>query len=758
MPASSSADSVDFAPVTTRLTVALVGNPNSGKTTLFNALTGLRQKVANYPGVTVEKKTGFFRTQHGEEAGVIDLPGTYSLLPQSPDEEVARDVLLGLIPGTPRPDVVVCVVDASNLERNLYLVSQVLELGLPAVVALNMTDQAAAHGDTIDVPELARRLGVPVVPMQANAREGVAELRVALSGRVRAPEFAALSLPSLVEQAVESLRWELPNALELPPTATRAALVLLLSDDQTERLAEGFGWAHLTPRFRQSRAALLSKVENWQDDAIGARYGRIGEICAGVLKRGEAGEGGVAPSFTDRLDGVLLHPVWGWLVFLGLMALLFTSIFTLASYPMDAIKWGFDKLAALVQGGMPPGDLRSLVSDGIVKGVGSVVVFLPQILILFLFIGLLEDSGYMARAAFLMDRLMAGVGLHGKSFVPLLSSYACAVPGIMATRTIEDPRDRLATILVAPFMSCSARLPVYALMISLLFPAETASAGSKALVLLGMYALGTVTAFVFAWLFKRTILRGKPTPLAMELPPYRRPSWRTVGAGMFDRAKAFLRRAGTVILALSVILWALSYYPRGQDAKPDERLAESYAGRFGKAIEPVLTPLGFNWKLGIGLIGAQAAREVFVSTMAVVYAVGDEDEKAPANPPDATKPGEAKPAADSGIAAGAAVTTAPIAKVDSPKPAEDEDETRMKGVADAMRADRWPDGRPVFTPLVALTVMIYFVYSLQCFSTVATARRETNTWRWPLFMFAYQTGFAWLAAFAFYQVGRMLGY
>ena len=756
MPSLALSESADLAPVATRLTVALIGNPNSGKTTLFNALTGLRQKVANYPGVTVEKKTGTFRTQHGEEAGVIDLPGTYSLLPQSPDEEVARDVLLGLVPGTPKPDAVVCVVDASNLERNLYLVSQVLELGLPAVVALNMTDQAAALGHAIDAEELARRLGVPVVPIQASARVGLAELRVALSGRLRAPAYKPLPLPELVEQAVESLRWELPNALDLPPTATRAALVLLLSDEQTGRLAEAFGWAHLTPRFRQSRAALMAKVPGWQDDAIATRYGRIGEICDGVLTRAEAGEGGMAPSRTDRIDGVLLHPVWGWLAFLGLMALLFASIFTLASYPMDGIKWCFDKLAALVQVSMPPGDLRSLVSDGVVKGVGSVVVFLPQILILFLFIGLLEDSGYMARAAFLMDRLMSGVGLHGKSFVPLLSSYACAVPGIMATRTIESPRDRLATILVAPFMSCSARLPVYALMITLLFPPETASAGAKGLVLLGMYALGTLTAFAFAWLFKRTLLRGKPTPLAMELPPYRRPSWRTVGTGIYDRAKAFLRRAGTVILALSVVLWALSYYPRGQDAKPDERLAESYAGKFGKAIEPVLSPLGFNWKLGIGLVGAQAAREVFVSTMAVVYAVGGEDEKPPETGP---KPAvEAKPSvADSGIAAGPGVAPAPK-KEDDKKPEADEDETRMKGVADAMRADRWPDGRVVFTPLVALTVMIYFVFSLQCVSTVATARRETNTWRWPLFMFAYQTGFAWLAAFAFYQVGRMLGY
>jgi len=406
----------------------------------------------------------------------------------------------------------------------------------------------------------------------------------------------------------------------------------------------------------------------------------------------------------------LIHPVWGLLIFLSIMAVMFTSIFTFANYPMDGIQWLFNHAADWVKVNMAPGDLRSLVTDGVIAGVGGVVKFLPQILILFLFIGLLEDSGYMARAAFIMDRVMSGVGLHGKSFIPLLSSYACAIPGIMATRTIENPKDRLATILIAPLMSCSARLPVYALMIATLFPADDVPAWEKAAILMGMYALGTLTAFVFAWLFKRTILRGRPMPLVLELPPYRRPSWRTVLHGMWDRANAFIRRAGTVILGLSIILWALAYYPKSGSDKPEEQLAQSYAGRVGKVLEPALEPLGMNWKIGIGLIGAQAAREVFISTMGVVYAVGGDE-----------------------TAGG--------------------DEVNTDSLRKALLADKWPDGRIVFTPLVCLTIMIYFVYSMQCISTLAVMRRETNTWRWPVFAFVYMTAFAYLAALAFYQLG-----
>ncbi len=707
-------EEIDVAPeIQTELaTVALIGNPNSGKTTLFNALTGLRQKIANYPGVTVEKKIGVFMTQHGREARMIDLPGTYSLTPQSPDEAVTRDVLLGVLPDTPRPDRVVCVVDAANLERNLYLASQVIELGVPTIIALNMIDLAQTNGDTIDVAELSRRIGVPVIPCSANTRAGLAELRIALSAPAGAPPDWKVPLPPLVDQSLEMIRTELPPNHHLGFAQIRAILILLLTDERADRLVVGLGWEHMRHRFRTARASLLEKLPTWQEDSIGARYGRIGEICEGVLRRG-ADAVDAKTSFTDRADAVLIHPVWGWLIFLTIMGLMFTSIFTLANYPMDGIKWLFGQAGEWVSTALPPGDLRSLITDGVIKGVGGVVVFLPQILILFLFIGLLEDSGYMARAAFIMDRVMSGVGLHGKSFIPLLSSYACAIPGIMATRTIENPKDRLATIMVAPFMSCSARLPVYGLMIATLFPTDDVPAWQKAGLLMGMYALGTLTAFAFAWLFKRTILRGRPLPLVLELPPYRRPSLRTVLQGMLDRAKAFIRRAGTIILGLSILLWALAYYPKSGAEKPDDQLAQSFAGRMGKFIEPALVPLGLNWKIGIGLIGAQAAREVFVSTVAVVYSVGGADNNA---------------------------------------------EAGTDSVRKALLEDKWPDGRLVFTPLVCLTIMIYFVFSMQCIATLAVVRRETNTWRWPVFLFFYMTGFAYLASLVFYQVGTRLGY
>lgn len=625
------------AVVSTNLTFALVGNPNCGKTTIFNALTGLRQKIGNYPGVTVEKKVGSFFTQHGEKRDLIDLPGTYSLVPQSPDERVTRDTLLGLQSDTAAPDRVICVLDASNLERNLYFATQVLEVGLPAIVVLNMMDMAAAKGEKIDVALLSEHLGCPVVAATANHSDGLLALRLALSQPVQ------------------------PN---------------------------------LHPRTD------FSDSENVSEEAISARYDYIGQIANGVTSYSDVH----ADDRTDKLDAVLTHPVWGWVVFLGLMGFMFWSIFTFASYPMDFIDAAFSKLAGFIQNTIPTGDLRDLLTDGVIAGVGGVMVFLPQILILFLFIGLLEDSGYMARAAFIMDRVMSRVGLHGKSFIPLLSSYACAIPGIMATRTIESPRDRLATILVAPFMSCSARLPVYGLMISTLIPGGTASAGQKAGLMMLMYLLGTAAAFFFALLFKRTFLRGEPPPLVLELPPYRLPGLFTVLQHMLSRAKAFLTRAGTLILGLSILLWFFSTFP-----KTDAGLSGSFAGRVGHFIEPVLTPLGFNWKIGIGLIGAQAAREVFVSTMGIVYSIDGADKN-----------------------------TEPL---------------RL-----ALLRDHWPDGRPVFTPLVAICIMVFFVFSMQCIATLAVVKRETNSWRWPAFQFFYMTTFAYVATFVLYQAGRALGF
>jgi ferrous iron transport protein B len=440
---------------------------------------------------------------------------------------------------------------------------------------------------------------------------------------------------------------------------------------------------------------------------VSSRYDAIGRIAADVVLHGDA----QGPSPSDKIDAVVTHPVFGWLVLGAVMTLIFLSIFTLAEYPMNFIDQHVAGLANRVKDAMPPGDLRDLITDGAIAGVGGVVIFLPQILILFFFIGLLESTGYMARAAFIMDRLMSRVGLNGKSFIPLLSSYACAIPGIMATRTIEDPKDRLVTILVAPLMSCSARLPVYLLMIAALVPGDRVPLATKVGIMLLMYALGTFGAFAFAWLFKRTLLKGAPPLMIMELPPYRVPGLKDVALQMLERGGIFLRRAGTVILGISIVLWFLAAYPKAPDsATPTEQLAGSFAGRAGHLLEPVIKPLGFDWQIGIGLISSFAAREVFVSTMGVVFNAQSEDD-------------------------------------------EDTEPLRL-----AMLKATWPDGRPLFTPLVCFTLMIFYVFAMQCMSTIAIVKRETNGWKWPLFQTAYMTGTAWILSLIVFQGGRALGF
>lgn len=621
--------------------IVLAGNPNSGKSTIFNALTGLRQKVANYPGVTVEKKTGQFRGLHGEAMEAVDLPGSYSLDSRSPDEAIAADILTGKRKDHEAIHAVVSVVDASNLERNLYLTLQLIEQGLPVVVALNMMDVVEAQGARLDAEALSRHLGVPVIPMAASKGRGFVELKTALSRAVPA----------------------------------------------SRRPSSAGG--------RESAGT------------IEARYRKIREICDRVILR-PADQGG---TLTERIDSVVTHRVWGWVVFLAVISLVFYSIFAIASWPMDMIEAGTSAAGFWLSGHLPDGLLRSLLVDGVVAGVGGVIVFLPQILILFFFLGILEDTGYMARAAFIMDRVMAKVGLHGKSFIPLLSSFACAIPGIMAARTVDNPKDRLATILVAPLMSCSARLPVYALMIALLLPQGEASAWERAGVMLGMYLLGTTAAFLLAWLFKKTLLRGGSSMLVLELPPYRMPSLWTIVLRMWERARVFLSQAGTVILALSIVLWALVSFPRSSDpdALPSEALAHSAAGWVGRAIEPAIAPLGYDWKIGIGLIASFAAREVFVGTMAIVYNVGDDD--------------------------GGGETLREI-----------------------LSSQQRPDGQPVYTPLVCLSLMIFYVFAMQCMSTLAVVRRETNSWRWPIFQFLYMTTLAYGLCFLVYQGGLLLGY
>ena len=698
---------------------AVVGNPNSGKTTLFNALTGLRQKVANYPGVTVEKKSGQFIGQHGEKVELLDLPGSYSIGGHAPDERITRDVLLDLRQDTPRPERILCVIDASHLERNLYFITQVLELGLPTVIALNMVDVAMAQGTPVNAARLSEELGVPVIPVQATRRETLLPLRLALSRATIPKTTWAPELPSAWTRAADhvSSHWpghgpEDARRPRDPQVRVKSSLLLAATEQESAALASELGAGAALSAVLTQRAQLDREHPEWREAIVAARYDRIGKLC-------HAAQGGLiamGDKLTQRLDDLLTHKAWGWLVFFGMMILMFVSIFTIASYPMDWIAAGFDAAAQWIRGVMPAGDLRDLLTDGIVAGVGGVVVFLPQILILFFFIGLLEDTGYMARAAFLMDRVMNRVGLHGKSFIPLLSSYACAIPGIMATRTIENPKDRLVTILVAPFMSCSARLPVYALMIAALWPGESASVWTKGALMMGLYLLGTSAALFYAWLFKKTILKGETPLFLMELPPYRLPSVPQIATQMWQRAALFLKRAGTVILSISIILWFLASFPKtsqragAPEPTKSEQLQHSFAGQIGHAMEPAIAPLGMDWKIGIGLVAAQAAREVFCGTMAIVYNVeGGEDEKEGA-------------------------------------------------LAQTLRDQKRPDGSAVFSPLTCLSILIFFVLSMQCVSTLAVVRRETNSLRWPLFQFCYMTGTAYLASLLIYQGGRLLGF
>jgi len=688
---------------------ALVGNPNCGKSTVFNALTGLKQKIGNYPGVTVERKVGTAYSQHGQPMTIIDLPGAYSLAARSPDEAVTRDVLLGRRADTTMPDRVVCVVDGSNLERNLYLVHQILDLGRPVILVVNMMDLATAAGLQIRIGRLEKELGIPVIATSASRGVGLIELKLALSRTDLPLPKHRWEVPAPIAPAVAELQASLQDNDGKPPLIARAEALLLLTDQDPVRVA---GSNPLSPTTAASLQNWKNRFErtgtDWSAILVGARYDAIAALAATCVESTDTPH--LRQSTSDKIDAVVTHGVWGWAVLGGIMTALFLSIFTFAEYPMNLIDAGVSALADAVKANLAPGDLRDLITDGAIAGVGGVVIFLPQILILFFFIGLLESTGYMARAAFIMDRLMNRVGLNGKSFIPLLSSYACAIPGIMATRTIEEPKDRLVTILVAPFMSCSARLPVYLLMIAAIVPSGEVPILPKVGLMLLMYALGTGGAFFFAWLFKRTLLKGAPPLMIMELPPYRRPRLKDVLLHMVERAGLFLKRAGTIILAISIVLWALTAYPQaGDDATPSEQIAQSFAGQAGHLIEPAIRPLGFNWEIGIGLISSFAAREVFVSAMSVVFNVEEDEED-----------------------------TAPL--------------------REALQTSTWPDGRPLFTPLVCLTLMIFYVFAMQCVSTVAVVKRETNSWKWPLFQIGYQTGFAWLLCLAVYQVGSALGY
>jgi ferrous iron transport protein B len=740
-----------------RLRAALLGNPNTGKTTLFNALSGLNHRVGNYPGVTVESKVGQM-TCAGLPFDLIDLPGTYSLAPRSPDEMVAVDVILGRQGGEVRPDVLVCIADASNLERNLYLASQALELGLPVIVALNMVDVAEGQGIHLDVPLLAERLGVPIVPIQANKRKGLDELRaiIAKMARSSAPVLMPLFPPAFVAE-VESLSRLLDD---VPTFLVRRLLIDVGGTTESRLLADR---PELSEPLSEARERL--EAAGFPVPAVEAktRYAWIRKALVGCVQRPN-----VRPTtWTDRLDRVLTHRVGGAAVFLLVMFLLFQSIYTAAWPLMKLIDAGKDWLGGLVADALPPGPFTSLLVEGVIGGVGAVLVFLPQILILFAFIAVLEDCGYMARAAFLMDRLMSRCGLSGKSFIPLLSSLACAVPGIMATRVIEDRRDRLATIVTAPLMSCSARLPLYILLVAAFFT-EGYPFWMPGMVMFGLYLVGLIAAPLVALLLKRSLLRGRTPVFVLEMPGYKWPGVTTVGRRVIDSAMMFLRRAGTTILASMILVWVLLNFPASdyperiaaldepvkelrdelrqekESAKPDKPKVEaleeklqptddainaiqmkwkrqSYLGQFGRAIEPAVRPLGWDWRIGVAALASFPAREVVVSTLGIVFSQGKVDTEEIRN---------------IGIS-GAAGTN----------------------LGKAIKAATWDDDpdRPLFTVASALSLLVFFALCCQCASTLAVIRRETRSWSWPAFTFAYMTVLAYVAAFVVFQVGSWMG-
>jgi ferrous iron transport protein B len=614
--------------------VALVGNPNSGKTALFNALTGSRQKVANYPGVTVERKEGLVVTPAGLTVRLIDLPGTYSLRARSLDEVVTRDIVLGRLAAEEVPSLLVCVADATNLRVALRLALELRRVGRPMILALNMFDIARHRGFEIDLDRLSGELGIPVVASVAVRRGGTSDLLAGIDRVIRERGFP-----------VAESAWSEPNASQLRATQREA------------------------------------------DRILGASVKAPGR----------------PDGFTRRLDRVVLHPVLGLVILLGILFLMFQAVFTWAQAPMDLIKSGFDGLAARAGEVLPPGWLLSFVRDGVISGVGSVLVFLPQILTLFFFILLLEDFGYMARAAFLMDRIMGGAGLHGRAFIPLLSSFACAIPGIMATRVISSRRGRLATILVAPLMTCSARIPVYTLIIAAFIPARTVFGwlSLQGLVMFGLYTAGIASALGMSWVFNRFLWRQEPSePFMLELPDYKRPILRNIALGLVQRGQIFLKRAGTTIFAMMVVIWFLCSVPPAPPDATEPAINYSLAARIGQAMEPVLRPVGFNWQIDVALVPGMAAREVAVAALGTVYSI-----------------------------AGGGENRAELGHI---------------------LTARWSLATP-------LALLAWYVFAPQCASTLGVVRRETNSWKWTGFLFSYMLALAYLAAFATYQIAGALG-
>lgn len=736
------------------LRVVVAGNPNAGKTTLFNALTGARARTGNYPGITVERRTASL-SLGPLSVELVDVPGTYSLTARSPEEQVAIDEIL------PRaahgPAAAIFVADAGALERHLYLAVQILETGLPTLLCLNMIDEARATGTRIDTQAISRALGVPVVAVSARTGEGLDALRDALRALLeRDTDEAHASVAStavtrelsprvadalaVLETTVESV-WPAPAGF--PPhrlSARRASLarwaLLSIGEDELSDIPAPLRAAVL--RAERNTTSQASAEPPLDEQLIAARYAVVDRVAQAAVARTPGRR-----RASERIDAVLTHPAWGLAVFGVVMAVLFEALFAWSEPLVGAIESAVAAAQDLVRAAMPEGPLSELLTDGVVAGVGNVVVFVPQIALLSLFVVVLEDSGYLARVAFVIDRVMRGVGLHGRAFVPLLSGFACAVPAIMATRTIESRRDRLVTMLALPLMSCSARLPVYALVVALAFPPGTRTAlglEAGAVALFAMYALSVLATLGAAAVLKRTVLRGPQPPLLLELPPYRWPQPRNVVRTVADRTWAFLSNAGTIIAAITVVLWAVLSFPRDdareaaldtrvlavasmtdetareaalaeiERERAEERLEHSVGGRLGRVLEPAIEPLGFDWKIGVGLVASFAAREVLVGTLGIVYGVGaDADESS--------------------------------------------DTLRER-----LRSARRRDGSVLFTPLTGVSLMVFFVLAAQCMSTLAAIKRESGSWKWALFMLVYMNALAYVASLLVYQGGRWLGF
>lgn len=697
--------------------VALVGNPNTGKSTLFNVLTGLNQKIGNFPGVTVDKKTGFCDLPDGRRAEIIDLPGTYSLYPKSRDESIVFSVLADKA-NPLRPDLVVVILDASNLKRNLLLYTQVADLKLPVIVALNMMDLAKKSGITIDVNAFAQKLGVPVVPISARKIEGIDQLKSAISYANKvALQEDTIDVESLAPQLIAHISREIEvenpyYALQLAHQHETLKFLSPVQSDRIEELEQEFS-------FHSQKAQATETI---------ARYSFINDLLYDTVTKNETAQ---EENISNKIDKILTHRVFGFVIFFAILIFIFQSIFAWSAYPMELIGDFFVWAQTSLHRVLPAGPLVNLVVDGVMGGLSGVMVFIPQIAILFGFISILEDTGYMSRVTFMMDRLMRKVGLNGKSVVPLIGGFACAVPSIMSTRTIENWKDRMITIMVTPLVTCSARLPIYTLLIALVVPNRNIwwVFNLQGLVLTGMYLFSLVSAVTVAFAMKFLLKARERGYFIMELPVYRMPRWKNVGQDMYNRAKAFVLQAGKVIVAVSVILWVLASYGPGDRferieqkykqsqytqqmstndlhrAVASEKLENSYAGVLGHTIEPVIKPLGFDWKIGIALITSFAAREVFVGTMATIYSVEGDAEK-------------------------------------------------MESVQQKMATAKNPDGQPVFTVAVAFSLMMFYAFAMQCASTVAVVYRETKNWRWPASQFVYMTGLAYIVSFITYHLLR----